>query len=113
MLNVNSPLDTPSVNGGALLKYATKISSSQTDEIPANNTFAFDQVVLNSFDPNDKTCIEGNVISKTKVGDYVHYNIHFENAGTYAARNIIVKDVKDGAKYDINTLSPMSGSHLF
>lgn len=113
VLNVNSPQETPPVNGGTLLKYTTKISSSQTDETPANNTFAFDQVVLNSFDPNDKTCIEGNVISKTKVGDYVHYIIRFENTGTYPAQNISVKDIIDGTKYDINTLSPLSGSHLF
>lgn len=113
VLKVNSPLETPSVNGGTILKYIAKISSPQTDETPANNTFLFDQIVVNSFDPNDKTCVEGNFISKTKVGDYVHYVIRFENTGTYAAQNIVVKDVIDGAKYDINTLAPLSGSHLF
>ncbi|WP_264563983.1 T9SS type A sorting domain-containing protein [Flavobacterium sp. N3904] len=113
VLNINSPMETPPVNGGMFLKYSAKISSLQTDETPNNNSFAFDQIVVNSFDPNDKTCIEGNVISQTKVGDYVHYIIRFENTGTYTAQNIIVKDVIDTAKYDINSLSPLSGSHLF
>ena len=113
VLNVNSPTEMPSVNGGTLLKYFAKISSSETDENPANNTFSFEQIVVNSFDPNDKTCVEGSSILKTKVGDYVHYIIRFENTGTYAAQNIIVKDVIDSNKYDINTLSPLSGSHLF
>lgn len=113
VLNVNSPMETPAVNGGTILKYTAKISSLQTDETPADNTFSFDQTVVNSFDPNDKTCVEGNFISKKKVGDYVNYIIRFENTGTYAAQNIVVKDVIDGAKYDINTLAPLSGSHLF
>jgi len=112
-LNLNSPMENPPVNGGTVLKYQAEISSSQTDETPANNKFIFDQVVVNSFDPNDKTCIEGDKISKTKVGDYVHYIIRFENTGTYAAQNITVKDVIDLTKYDINTLYPVSGSHLF
>ncbi|KQO21001.1 hypothetical protein ASF10_15600 [Flavobacterium sp. Leaf82] len=113
VLNVNSPMENPPVNGGAILKYLAEISSSQTDETPANNKFVFDQVVVNSFDPNDKTCIEGDKISKTKIGDYVHYIIRFENTGTYAAQNITVKDVIDLTKYDINSLYPLSGSHLF
>lgn len=113
VLNVNSPMETPAVNAGTILKYTAKISSTQTDETPADNTFSFDQAVVNSFDPNDKTCVEGNLISKAKVGDYMHYIIRFENTGTYAAQNIAVKDVIDAAKYDINSLVPLSGSHLF
>jgi len=113
VLNVNTPTENPPVNGGTILKFQAAIASSQTDETPDNNKFVFDQVVVNSFDPNDKTCIEGDKISKTKVGDYVHYIIRFENTGTYAAQNITVKDVIDLAKYDINTLYPLSGSHLF
>jgi uncharacterized delta-60 repeat protein len=113
VLNVNTPTENPPVNGGTILKFQAVIASLQTDETPDNNKFVFDQVVVNSFDPNDKTCIEGDKISKTKVGDYVHYIIRFENTGTYAAQNITVKDVIDVAKYDINTLYPLSGSHLF
>ncbi|MCV9930270.1 T9SS type A sorting domain-containing protein [Flavobacterium sp. LS1R49] len=113
VLNVNSPMETPPVYGGMLLKYKTEISSSQTDQTPDDNKFYFDQIVVNSFDPNDKTCVEGDFISQTKVGDYVHYIIRFENTGTYPAQNIIVKDIIDTNKYDINTLYPLSGSHLF
>jgi Secretion system C-terminal sorting domain len=69
--------------------------------------------VVNSYDPNDKTCLEGATITPTKVGDYVHYMIRFENNGTANAQNIVVKDMIDLAKFDINTIVPMKGSHSF
>jgi uncharacterized repeat protein (TIGR01451 family) len=112
-LNVNSPTATPPVTSGFVLNYTTSVSSTLTDEMPSDNTFTFNQTVVNSFDPNDKTCLEGASIATTKVGDYVHYMIRFENTGSYNAQNITVKDVIDTAKYDINTLLPTSGSHSF
>ncbi|MET0759926.1 MAG: T9SS type A sorting domain-containing protein [Flavobacterium sp.] len=112
-LSVNSPTETPPVNGGTVLSYSGTVSSSQTDETPNDNTFVFNQTVVNSFDPNDKTCLEGATISQAKVGDYVHYMIRFENTGTYPAQNITVKDLIDTSKFDINTLVPINGSHLF
>jgi uncharacterized delta-60 repeat protein len=112
-LNVNSPTATPPVNSGFVLNYTTAISSTQTDEIPSDNTFVYNQTVVNSLDPNDKTCLEGATIATTKVGDYVHYMIRFENTGTYNAQNITVKDVIDTTKFDINSIVPTSGSGLF
>lgn len=112
-LNVNSPTSTPPVASGFVLNYTTSVSSTLTDEMPSDNTFTFNQTVVNSFDPNDKTCLEGASIATTKVGDYVHYMIRFENTGSYNAQNITVKDVIDTTKYDINTLLPTSGSHPF
>ncbi len=68
---------------------------------------------VDSYDPNDKTCLEGTTITPAMVGEYVHYVIRFENTGTYPAENIVVKDMIDLAKFDINTLIPIKGSHEF
>src|SRR5690606_35290187 len=84
-----------------------------TDETPQDNTAALNQTVVNSFDPNDKTCLEGNVVTPDIIGQFVHYVIRFENTGTFAAENIVVKDIIDTAKFDVNTLVPLSGSHSF
>lgn len=111
--NLNSPVETPPVNASTLLTYTTAITSAMTDEMPSDNTFALNQQVVNSFDPNDKTCLEGSAIATTKVGDYVHYLIRFENTGNYYAQDITVKDVIDTTKFDITTLEPTNGSHLF
>ena len=112
-LNVNSPMENPAVNSGDILNYTTTITSSAIDDLPNDNTFVFNQTVVNSFDPNDKTCLEGATIPPSKVGDYVHYMIRFENNGTANAQNIVVKDIIDTAKFDVSSLIPMKGSHSF
>jgi Leucine-rich repeat (LRR) protein len=111
-LNLNSPIETPPVNDGDGLLFMTTIAADD-DETPADNTSIFYQLVVNSLDPNDKTCLEGPTISPSAVGTDVHYVIRFENTGTANAQNIVVKDMIDTTKYDINSLVPMSGSAAF
>ena len=41
----------------------------------------------------------------------MHYLIRFENLGTANAVNVVVKNTIDAAKFDINTLVPIDGSH--
>nr|WP_315232397.1 T9SS type A sorting domain-containing protein [uncultured Flavobacterium sp.] len=112
-LNVNSPTESPAVNSGFVLVYKATMTSSATDETQIDNTFDFNQTVVNSFDPNDKTCLEGTTISSSLIGQYVHYMIRFENKGTYQAKNIVVKDIIDISKFDISTLIPTSASHSY
>lgn len=109
--NVNSPMETPSVNGGDILNYTAVINGLNTDETPVDNTATLNQTVVNSFDPNDKTCLEGTTINPSMIGQYVHYLIRFENTGTFPAENIVVKDMIDTTKFDIATLQITDASH--
>ncbi|WP_185290750.1 T9SS type A sorting domain-containing protein [Chryseobacterium lactis] len=109
---LNSPTQSPALNSGDVLSYNAQIIGA-TDETPADNNFILNQTVVNSFDPNDKTCLEGTSITQTQIGDYVHYLIRFENTGTANARNILVKDVIDTSKFDLATLVPLDASHTF
>lgn len=111
-MNLNAPTDTPALNGGETIHYSALISGAN-DETPSDNDFELNQLVVNSFDPNDKTCLEGITITPDKIGDYVHYKIRFENTGTANAQNIVVKDLIDTTKFDITTLIPIDGSHPF
>jgi len=113
ILNVNSPMESPAVNNGDVLNYTTTITNANIDETPTDNTFTLDQTVVGSYDPNDKTCLEGTTITPSEVGKYVHYIIRFENTGTFPAENIVVKDLINLAKYDIATLVPLNSSHDF
>jgi hypothetical protein len=70
-----------------------------------------EQVVVSSYDPNDITCLEGESVDPSKIGEYLHYNINFENTGTAPATFIVVKDMIDEAKFDINTLQVLHASH--
>lgn len=112
IFNLNSPMQTPPLNSGDILNYTASING-QTDETPNDNIATLNQIVVNSYDPNDKTCLEGTTIAPNMVGEYVHYLIRFENNGTANAQNIVVKDMIDTNKFDINTLIPIKGSHNF
>lgn len=111
-LKLNTPTQTPALNGGEVLPYTAQITGA-TDETPADNHFALNQTVVNSFDPNDKTCLEGTSITQVQVGYYVHYLIRFENKGTANAQNIVVKDEIDLSKFDITSVVPLAGSHPY
>jgi hypothetical protein len=112
ILNLNSPTESPALNSNDILNFTASING-QTDEIPNDNISLLNQIVVNSYDPNDKTCLEGITITPNMVGEYVHYLIRFENNGTANAQNIVVKDMIDTSKFDINTLIPIKGSHNF
>ncbi|KQR93499.1 hypothetical protein ASG01_10010 [Chryseobacterium sp. Leaf180] len=109
---LNMPTQNPPLLGGNILNYSSQINGA-TDETPTDNLITLNQTVVNSFDPNDKTCLEGATISPSQVGNYVHYLIRFENTGTANAQNIVVKDDIDLSKFDLSTLVPLNGSHNF
>ena len=113
VFNVNSPTETQAVNIGDILNYTTSITPLTTDEFISDNTSTLNQTVVGSYDPNDKTCIEGTTVGPDMIGQYVHYVIRFENTGTYAAENVVVKDMIDLAKFDVSTLIPLHSSHDF
>ncbi|WP_445457141.1 DUF7619 domain-containing protein [Flavobacterium sp. HNIBRBA15423] len=110
-LNVNSPTDTPAVNLGDVLSFTSIINPVTGDGIIEDNTFVFNQNVVGSFDPNDITCIEGDVVSPTVIGNYLHYVINFENIGTDQAENIVIRIEVNSADYDINTMQLLNASH--
>ncbi|MGV7106445.1 DUF7619 domain-containing protein [Flavobacterium sp. U410] len=111
--NVNSPTETPAVNNGDVLNYTATITTANTDETIEDNSFTLNQTVVGSYDPNDKTCLEGEVVEPNMIGKYVHYVIRFENTGTYPAQNIVVKDMIDASKFDLSSLVPLHSSHDF
>ena len=113
VFNVNSPTETPAVNIGDQLNFSTTINPVVNDNTPLDNSSGLKQTVVGSYDPNDKTCIEGTTVGSDMIGQYAHYVIRFENTGTYAAENVVVKDMIDLAKFDVNTLIPLHSSHDF
>ncbi len=112
-LNLNSPMETPALNNGDVLNFTASISTTDIDETPANNIAILNQTVLNSMDPNHKTCAQGQTITPSMVGQFVNYIIEFENLGTFAATNVVVKDRIDATKFDVETLVPIAASHDF
>jgi hypothetical protein len=111
VLNVNGPQEIPSVNINDVLSFTTDITINPTDVIPNDNTFEFNQTVVGAYDPNDITCIEGDVVTPNHIGEELHYVIRFENTGNYYAENIVVKMEIDPTKYDVNSVRLLNTSH--
>ncbi|HEU0136214.1 MAG TPA: hypothetical protein VFQ50_02900, partial [Flavobacterium sp.] len=63
-LQLNTPTnpDFP-LTGGEVLSFTAVVDHAATDETPDNNNFTLNQNVVNSYDPNDITCLEGNTVS--------------------------------------------------
>jgi hypothetical protein len=113
VMSVNSPTGTPPVTSGDVLHFYASGNTELSDGTPDDNFSFLEQDAVNSFDPNDKICLEGDAIAPNQVGKYVHYQIRFENTGTTNAENIVVKDVIDTNKFDIGSLVAIDGSHNF
>jgi hypothetical protein len=112
-MKLNSPQDTPPLVFNDVLKYGVAISPNENDQTLDDNTFTLKQTVVGSFDPNDKTCLQGNIISHEMVGNYVDYLIRFQNMGTDFARNIVIKDLIDTNKFEVESFTPVSSSHPY
>ena len=117
-ISLSFSLNTPThpnfpLNSGDVLVFDGSINPINTDETPEDNIFKLDQTVVNSQDPNNKTCLENESITEDMVGEFVHYIIRFENLGTANATNVVVKDIIDTAKFDISSLFPIDASHEF
>lgn len=110
--NINSPLDDPAVNIDDILPFTATIITTETDDTPEDNTYQFDQVVIGSYDPNDKQIVEGTSITPEQIGNYLHYLIRFQNKGTAEAINIVVKDML-AENLDWDTFIPVSASHSY
>jgi hypothetical protein len=111
-LNINSPLEVPAVNGDDILTFQVAITPTATDGTPDDNMMVLQQTVVNSFDPNDIRCLEGDTVTTDYIDEYVHYLIRFENTGTASAVNVVVTDYIDTTKFDLSTLMPVASSHM-
>ena len=103
-------METPAVNIGDQLTFTAIVSPINGDENEADNFFTFNQIVVGSYDPNDIICLEGDTVSPSEIGKYLHYAINFENTGNYPAENIVVKDIIDATIFDVKSLQVLNSS---
>lgn len=111
-MNLNTPTDASfPLNADDTLAFEAIISPVVADETMDDNTNTLSQIVVNSFDPNDKNCLQGTEVTTELVGKYVDYMIRFENTGTANAINVVVKDVIETTMFDPSTLIVTNASH--
>lgn len=104
----------PTVMLGNLLTNSVTITPLTGDVVPANNAASVTQIVVGSYDPNDKMESHGEQIlfASFSANDYLTYTIRFENTGTASAVNVRVNDVLD-SRLDENSIKMESASHNY
>lgn len=100
----------PTANINDPLTFTLQGTPLAGDYNPANNTFSWTQLIKSSFDPNDKTVIEGSMIDIAHTDDYLHYVTRFQNTGTANATIVTIKENLD-PKLDWDTFEPIASSH--
>ncbi|NHM06652.1 T9SS type A sorting domain-containing protein [Flavobacterium sp. CYK-4] len=104
----------PTISLGDLLTNTASISLLPNEINEYNNSYTLAQVVVGSYDPNDKTEAHGGKIvhSGFTANDYLTYTIRFENTGTAEAINVKVDDVLD-AQLDETSVQMIKASHNY
>ncbi|MEP2968369.1 T9SS type A sorting domain-containing protein, partial [Nonlabens ulvanivorans] len=100
----------PVLIGGETEAWTATINPIPGDANPQDNVFYYNNNIVNSYDPNDKTVFEGAEILPTELDEYLHYRIRFQNTGNASAINVTVKDtLSDNLDWD--TFEPIDMSH--
>ena len=102
--------EPPVVEQGDVLPYIATINPVSGDAAPNDNVFSLNQIVVNSYDPNDKQVLEGYQVLIEDADEYLHYVVRFQNMGTASAINVRVQDALD-EKLDWTTLKVLDASH--
>ena len=104
----------PTVAIGNLLTNTASIAPLTDDVVAENNSSSVSQIILGSYDPNDKMESHGEkiLVSSFTSNDYLYYTIRFENSGTASAVNVRVNDVLD-SKLDETSIRMISASHSY
>lgn len=104
----------PTVNLGDLITNSASIEPLVGDAFPLDNNSSLSQIVVGSYDPNDKMESHGGKIDIDTFtsNDYLTYTIQFENTGSANAQFIRVEDLLD-ASLNPNSIEMLSSSHNF
>ncbi|WP_438962357.1 T9SS type A sorting domain-containing protein, partial [Nonlabens sp.] len=104
----------PVVALGDLLTNTVDITPLASDVTPSNNSNTDTQVIIGSYDPNDKMESRGPFIVPAEFdsSDYLYYRIRFENTGTASAINVRIEDTLD-AQLDWSTIEMLDASHEY
>ena len=83
----------PSLALGTPVVQAATATPSQTDQTPLDNTAVLNDMVVGSFDPNDKR-VEPELLMLQDIttGTRVNYTIRFQNTGTFPAERVLITD---------------------
>lgn len=107
-INFKTPVD---VNLNTTLVHIAQIEPIIGDTVANDNIDTLRQIVVGSFDPNDKNVNQNNINIKQLTNPQpLVYTIRFQNTGTYRASFVRIVDTLS-PKLDISSIQILSSSH--
>jgi uncharacterized repeat protein (TIGR01451 family) len=104
----------PTTRLGDSIVISSKLATTSfglRDSMPANNVDTIKEIVIGSFDPNDKEVSPKGNINPTTT-DRFAFTIRFQNTGTDTAFNIVVRDTLSDV-WNPLTLQTITSSHPY
>lgn len=104
----------PTVALGQILTASADVAPLAGDVAPENNSTTCSQIIIGSYDPNDKTELRGKYVLFSDFGseDFLYYTIRFENTGTAPALNVRISDMLED-QLDETTVRMVAASHNY
>jgi len=100
----------PIVESDDIVSFTATTTQNITDDNPINNQYTLNQIAVNSFDPNDKTILEGPYITPEQADGYLHFLTRFQNEGTAPANKVVITETLS-FYMDYATFEPVASSH--
>ena len=99
--------------GSSLIDSAriTPLQSNLIELDVTNNSSEVSNIVLCSYDPNDKRVLPIECFNNES--DTVEFTVRFQNTGNYPASTVTIVDTLDLEKLDIMSLEILAGSHAY
>ena len=85
---------------------------TQADVDPTNNVVSLNELVVSSFDPNDKSVSETDIPAETADSEELTYTIRFQNLGNIETDFITVRDTLSDA-LDAASVRVLAASHFY
>lgn len=79
---------------GDTIDCTSMVTPATTDLYPNDNSYALNEIVIGSYDPNEKSCLQGAQITTTQLdsNQALEYIVRFQNTGSIATSFITVVD---------------------
>ena len=108
---LNRPTDDPPLNQDDILDFSLSVDSALPDPILGNNQFKIEDIVVNSYDPNNIVCLQGNTFESNTEIQPVYYKINFENNGNAPANRVRLTNPIDQRFLDVGRIEILDQSH--
>ena len=98
---------------GDTVHFVANCTPANTDIYLANNVDTLREIIVGSYDPNDKTCKQGSnyTVQQLNNNEELEYVIRFQNTGTFPASYVRIEDTLS-TLLDWSSIKIVNSSHV-